>query len=1122
MRRNFDNSVWVGVGLIVALLLLIPAIFYRNTRQLNMDARWVAHTDEVLNLTSDVMLALVDAETGQRGFVITGKDEFLQPYDAALLRLDGLMAKLKEKTKESSDQQARIKKLEEMTAVRLGQMKEAIALQREDEKAAKAFVLTGKPNAQMDAIRKHVTEMEQVEDDLLKERESKTAATYQTAVTTGLLSAALGLIATGVFVWLLKNSLRMRQQAEAKSRASDAEFRAAFEQSAVGKAQVDAKSGRFIRVNAKLCEMTGYSAEELAKMPPADLTFAEDRDAHAKPIAQLLRGETALYEAEKRYLRKDGKIIWVHVNATLLRDADGHPDRSMAVIQDITARKHAQETLRASEESFRATFASAPVGIAHIGLDGRWLRLNDAICSITGYQRETLVTLTFADITHPDDVDTDWSQARRLLAGEIALYSMEKRYIRANGELVWVNLTVSLMRDAKGAPVNFISVVEDITERKEADTARARLAAIVQGSDDAIIAKDLSGVILTWNRAAERLFGYTEAEAVGHPITMLVPPELRDEEARILKHVHEGGDFEHFETVRSRKDGTRLDVSLTISPLLDGRGKVVGASKIARDITERKESERALRASNEQFQAMANAMSQLGWIAKPDGFIYWYNRRWYEYTGTTPEQMEGWGWQSVHDPEVLPQVLAQWKASIATGESFDMTFPLRGADGVFRQFLTLGIPLKDEQGRVLQWFGTNTDVDELKRAEAALHESETRMRLATEATAVGIWERNILTNAIRWDAQMFRIYGIPPTADGFVQYSEWSGAVLPEDLPENERILQDTVRRCGHSSREFRILRRDDGECRVVEAVETVLTNEQGQAQWVLGTNLDITERKQTEQQIRRLNVELEQRVVERTAALEMEVAAHRLAEERVSQLNDQLTARVAELGETNAELESFSYTVSHDLRAPLRHVSGFVHLLGVGARGKLDADTAEFLPRISDATTRMGQLIDALLDFSRLGRAGLHPTRMNLEKLVGEIRAHLQPDIEDRAIEWKIASLPVVQADPTMLRQVLSNLMDNAVKFTRTQPAAVIEITCESGPAEHVVRIRDNGAGFDPRYADKLFGVFQRLHTGKEFEGTGIGLATSRRIIQRHGGRIWAESQPGSGADFYFSLPKN
>ena len=200
MRRTFDHQVLIGIGLLVALLVGNASVNYRNTRQLNEDAGWVAHTHNVLNLTSEVMLALVDAETGTRGFLITGKDEFLQPYDAALARLDGLMVKRKDKTNDNSDQQPRITKLEEMTAVRLGQMRESIDLRRKDEKAARAFVLTGKPNAQMVAIRRHVADMEQTEDDLLKDRESRSATAYQVAVLTGLFTAVLGLVTVGAFV----------------------------------------------------------------------------------------------------------------------------------------------------------------------------------------------------------------------------------------------------------------------------------------------------------------------------------------------------------------------------------------------------------------------------------------------------------------------------------------------------------------------------------------------------------------------------------------------------------------------------------------------------------------------------------------------------------------------------------------------------------------------------------------------------------------------------------------------------------------------------------------------------------------------------------------------------------
>jgi two-component system, sensor histidine kinase and response regulator len=251
--------------------------------------------------------------------------------------------------------------------------------------------------------------------------------------------------------------------------------------------------------------------------------------------------------------------------------------------------------------------------------------------------------------------------------------------------------------------------------------------------------------------------------------------------------------------------------------------------------------------------------------------------------------------------------------------------------------------------------------------------------------------------------------------------------------------------------------------------------------------------------------------------ALEAEIAERRQAEQRIRELHDQLAQRVTELATANSELEAFSYSVSHDLRAPLRQVAGFV-----GRMQKLSGkDAEEYLPLIQHSVTRMGRLIDDLLEFSRIGRTELCRHNVGLQSLLDPTLQAAQAEAAGRTVLWKIGSLPDVRGDPAMLRQVLANLIDNAVKFTRLRDPAEIEIGCLPAENEHIVFVSDNGVGFDPHYAHKLFGVFQRLHSTAEFDGTGIGLATVRRIIERHGGRTWAESVLGRGATFYFSLPR-
>ncbi|MHB0957628.1 MAG: sensor histidine kinase [Pirellulaceae bacterium] len=258
-----------------------------------------------------------------------------------------------------------------------------------------------------------------------------------------------------------------------------------------------------------------------------------------------------------------------------------------------------------------------------------------------------------------------------------------------------------------------------------------------------------------------------------------------------------------------------------------------------------------------------------------------------------------------------------------------------------------------------------------------------------------------------------------------------------------------------------------------------------------------------------------------KSRALEAEVQERREAEQRIRELNQQLAHRVDELAAANAELEAFSYSVSHDLRAPLRQVVGFINLLTEAAEGQLDPRSAEYLPLIQDSVTRMGRLIDDLLEFSRIGRTELQASSVSLRSLLDQALQTLQPATEGRVIQWKIEPLPDVHGDATTLRQVLANLLDNALKFTRPRPAAHIEVGCLAQEDEDVVFVRDNGVGFDPRYANRLFGVFQRLHSREEFEGTGIGLASVRRIIHRHGGRTWAESALGRETTVYFSLPR-
>jgi PAS domain S-box-containing protein len=392
-------------------------------------------------------------------------------------------------------------------------------------------------------------------------------------------------------------------------------------------------------------------------------------------------------------------------------------------------------------------------------------------------------------------------------------------------------------------------------------------------------------------------------------------------------------------------------------------------------------------------------------------------------------------------------------------------------------------------GLVVVWFSLAS-----RRNEEGLRQARDHLQLEVERRAQharlldqtydSIFFRNMDGVISYWNRGARELYGW--TAEQAIgrRSHDLLNTVFPAPLAE----IDAELRRTGVWEGELRHTRADGSE--VVSATRWSLQrDEQGRPLVIMETNNDITERRHAEQEVRRLNRELAE--------------------------------RAAELEAANKELEAFAYSVSHDLRAPLRHVVGFSELLQKRASASLDDKSRHYMQTISGAARRMGLLIDDLLAFSRIGRTEARFTAVDLGQLAKEVVADLGQDNAGREVVWRIGALPVCRGDRAMLRLVMVNLLSNAAKFTRMRRPATIEIGCSEQPDRIEVFVRDNGAGFDMQYVGKLFGVFQRLHTNEQFEGTGIGLATVQRVIHRHGGTVRAEGTVDGGATFSFSLPR-
>ena len=681
-------------------------------------------------------------------------------------------------------------------------------------------------------------------------------------------------------------------------------------------------------------------------------------------------------------------------------------------------------------------------------------------------------------------------------AAGVYIWIRQRTQHRQGGEIVGVIQDVSEFRRSKevgpispcpqalvvpsdGHPADFCQQV--FSDR---DRAKARYEAVFNHGGIGVVIVSLDGVLVETNEAFRCMLGYETHELEGMHFSALTHPEYRERDVGITQQMARGErDLASLEKRYLRKNGEVVFAKTTVSLVRDPLEAPAYLIAMVHDVTDLAESR-----SRAEILYSSASVGIWDWIDVNGDRQYW-TPRFYELlgyeNGEIPATLENFR-KALH-PDDRERVFAMIEDHFTGKEAFELDYRLRCKSGTYRWFRGVGHAIFDRNGSPTRMVGTIDDIHDKKLGQEQLEALALRHRLSLKASRIGVWDWNVVDNDVVWDDQMYRLYGFAAEDWGGVALECWLAGLHPEDRAAQDVGVQEALAGRREFDTEFRVVW-PSGEVRYLRGIADVLRDKDGTPVRMVGVNWDVT--------------------AERRRALAMGESSRAL-----ERSNDALT-------QSNEDLKNFAYVASHDLQTPLRSIAGFAHLLEKRFNHVLDDKGRDYTSRIVDGCAFMRRLIQDLLEYSRVDSKPAPFIRVDLNETCQSALEALEPSIHElKATIRRVTDLPVVRGDAVQLLQVFENLIGNALKY-HGRGAPDIEISARYGEGQWRISVRDHGIGIAPEHHNQIFGVFARLHTAKEYPGTGIGLAICRRVVERHGGSISVESVEGRGSTFSFSLP--